>query len=177
MIGQTALIAALLTGQAAATPRPCVTQQEAGAIAAVAMPSLVDALAQRCSQHLPETAFLRSGATALVERWRGESASQREQAFAALTRMGAARQGAGQRGGAAPASVDGETIINAMIGGFAGGMSSRLNAASCTELSRFIEALSPLPASNVAQMVSALMGFGVAMTPQAPQGGPPICRP
>ena len=166
MVHAIAAAALMVAHATAAPPRPCVTPDEAGAIAAVAVPEAVEAFAQRCSQHLPETAFLRARGAELVQRWRTEGAAQRTAAFAAMRRMAPPNA----------ANVQPETAQTAMIGALSGGMAQRLNRASCTELSRFVDSISPLPASNLAQMVSAIMGFGVAMTPSAPQGAPPICR-
>ena len=186
MIGHltTALVLVLAQTAPAATQRPCITQQEAGAMAAVALPELVEAFAQRCSQHLPETAYLKTQGTELVQRWRSEAAPQREAAFAGMARMAPparpATPPAEDEAGTAPAPAANapspEVGMRAMIGGLAGGMSTRLNPTTCAELSRFVESLAPLPATNVAQMFSAAIGFGMAMMPANAQGGPPICR-
>lgn len=187
--------AALLLAQAApapapaAPPRPCVTPAEAGAMAVLVLPELIDAVGRSCTPHLAETAWLRAQGGELTQRWRTEGAGQRETALAAIAKMippgamgggpggrGASGAGAvppGQTSGAAPSP---EAAMGAMIGGMTGEMSRRLTPATCNEISRFVESLSPLPAANVAQMVSAVMGIGVAMTPPDQQGGPPICR-
>ncbi len=168
MTGHALIAAALLISQATTPPpRPCLSTQEAGAMAAVAVPELVEAFAQRCSQHLPETAFLRSGTSALVERWRAESGPHRDTAFAALGRM-------------APPGAQGtppDVALRAMIGGLAGGMAAKLDPATCNHLSGFVESLAPLPAANVAQLVGSVMGFGKAMSGEKEGEGPPICRP
>lgn len=175
MIGHATAALALLFAQAtsAPAPRPCITPDEAGAIAAVAFPEFVDAFSQRCSQHLPATAWLRTNGPGLVQRWRSEGAAQRETAFSAMRKMMPANAQAGRAAAAPPPP---EVAMQGLIGGLTGALSIRLNAASCTELGRFVEALAPLPAANVAQLISAVMGFGVSVTPTAPEGAPPICR-
>ena len=169
MIGHAAAALALILTQPAAAPaRPCITTAELGDVAVVALPEMVDSFAQRCSAQLPATAFLRTGASGFSQRLRTEGVPHREPAMAALKRMAPPQL---------QAQVSTDAGLKTMVGMLAGAMGPRLNAKSCTEMSRFIESLSPLPAANVAMMFSAAAGFGMAMRPAQQQGrsGPPIC--
>ena len=169
MIGHaTAALALILAQPAAAPARPCLTTAELGHLAVVTMPEIIDSFAQRCSAHLPQTAFLRSGASGFTQRLRTEGAGNREPAMAALKRMAPPQL---------QAQVTTDAGLKTMIGMLAGGMGPRLNPKTCTEMSRFVESLSPLPAANVAMMFSSAAAFGMAMRPpeQAGQSGPPIC--
>jgi hypothetical protein len=178
MIAQAAAAVALLFAQANPTPpRPCITTAELGNLAVVALPDVIDSFAGRCSAMLPETAFLRAGASGFSQRLRTEGASSREPALAAVKRIAPPQL---------QAQVGTEAGLKSMVGMLAGGMAPRLNAKTCAELSRFVESLSPLPAANVAMMFSSAAGFGMAMRPavrasegqgQAQrQSGPPICE-
>lgn len=175
MIAHAAAAVALLFAQAnAAPPRPCLTTAELGDLAVVVLPDVLDGFARSCSAHLPETAFLRSGASAFMERLRAGGEARRGPALAALGRV------------APPnlrAQVGTQAGLKMMAGMLSGQMSSRLNPKTCGELSRFTESVAPLPAENVAMMFSSLAGFFMAMRApqqgaaagQGPQGGPPIC--
>ena len=169
MIGPATAALALLHVQPAREPaRPCLTTAELGDLAVVALPEIIDSLAQRCSALLPETAFLRSGASGFTQRLRTEGAGNREPAMAALQRMAPPRL---------QAQLSTDAGLKSMAGMLAGEMGPRLNAKTCAEMSRFFESLSPLPAANVAMMFSSAAGFGMAMAPprQSGRGGPPIC--
>jgi hypothetical protein len=174
MIAHAAAAVALLLAQPSATPaRPCLTTAELGDLAVVTLPDVLDSFARSCSAHLPETAFLRSGASGFTERLRAGGATRRGPALAALGRV------------APPnlrAQISTEAGLKMMTGMVSGQMSSRLNPKTCGELSRFTESLAPLPPENVAMMFSSMAGFFMAMrAPQpgaaAAQGrqGPPIC--
>lgn len=200
MIGHAAAVVAVLLWQpAGGPPRPCVTPEQAGAGAAVLLPEMVEAVRRGCERHLPETAFLRAEGSELVGRWRAESAPHRRTAHAGLMRMippevmAAMAQGmAGQTGGSRPGTGspppregqppaagappgDPAAMMRGMMGGLDAAMAERLNPETCKEASRFIEALAPLPAGNVARLVSAAMGLGVALAPPKGDDGPPIC--
>jgi hypothetical protein len=169
MIAHAAAAVALLFAQAnATTPRPCVTTAELGDLAVVALPEVIDSFAQRCSAMLPETAFLRAGASGFTQRLRTEGAANRAPAMAALKRMAPPQM---------QAQIGTDAGMKMVVGMLAGSMGPRLNAKSCAEMSRFVESLSPLPAANVAMMFSAAAGVAMAMRPpqQAGQSGPPIC--
>lgn len=169
MIGHATAALALLLAQPAA--RPCVTPAELGDVAVVALPEVIDSLARSCGTHLPETAFLRSGAAGFSQRLRTEGAGRRDAAFAAIKRVAPPQL---------QAQIATEAGFKMMVSMLTGGMGARLNPKTCGELSRFTESLSPLPAANVAMMFSSAAAFGMAMRPaqqgqgQA-QGGPPIC--
>lgn len=196
MIGHAATALALILAQTASQPtpppRPCVTPEEAGAGAAVMLPELVDAVGRNCTRHLPETAFLRTRGTQLVQRWRGESAEHRRLAMAGLMRMIPPDAAAAMRGqaqgtastplaegtgaGQAGAIPSPAAMVPQMLQGLQAAMADKLNPETCKEASRMVESLSPLSAGNIAQLVSATMGLGVALSPPKGDSGPPICR-
>jgi hypothetical protein len=184
-----ALILSQVASQSTPPQRRCVTPEQAGAGAAVMLPEAVEMLRRGCERHLPEVAFLRTRGAELVQRWRSQSASHRGEAHAGLMRMvppeamaamsrgGQGSQRAAQPGpapaGAAPSPM---TMIPEMLRGIEAGMAQRLNPEVCKEASRFVEALAPLPAGNVAQLVGATMALGLAVAPPKGDDGPPICR-
>ncbi len=202
MVMHAATAFALVLAQTTSTPpRRCVTPEQAGAGAAVMLPEMVNLLARSCERHLPETAYLRTHGLELVERWRTESASFRQVATAGLSRMippeamAAMAQGMASTEEAhdtgdqrsihvrtAPPSASATPLpspmgmLPQMMEGLSQGMTDKLNSVTCKEASRFVESLAPLPAANIAQLVSAVMGIGLEMAPPKGDDGPPICR-
>jgi hypothetical protein len=165
---------ALLLSQPANTARPCITTAELGDLAVVALPDVVDSFAGTCSAHLPATAYLRSGASAFTTKLRTGGEARRSSRLAAIGRVAPP---------ALRAQIGTEAGFKMMAGVLSGQMAPRLNPKTCGELSRFIESLAPLPAENVATMLSSAAGFFMAMrapaagAPAGAQGrqGPPIC--
>lgn len=173
MIAHAAAAFALALGQAnAAPPRPCLTNVELGNIAVVALPEIVESLSRSCSAHLPETAFLRAGAAGFAERMRTGGDARRSAALAAIGRVAPPE---------ARAQIATETGLKMMVGMLSGQMASKVNPKTCAELSRLTESLSPLPADNVAMMLSSAAGLAVALRgprqgDAGKQDGPPICE-
>jgi hypothetical protein len=136
----------LILAQANAGQQACLPPAEAGRHAAAILPSMIDAAARQCASHLPEAAFLRSGAGALAQRLRAETTARAR--AAAVTAVLALT-------GQAPASgQDPDRMIDVLTAGFA----SALEPAQCRGASDLLEALAPLPTANFAKAFGAILG-------------------
>ena len=81
------LAAALIATQSAGPAKPCLTRQEAGDIALTATSIGIAALAERCRPHVGATAFLNTGASAMLARLQAAAEPRRASAIAAFARM------------------------------------------------------------------------------------------
>ena len=162
MIGHVLTAAALVFSQGA--QRQCITRDQAADLAVVLLPEVVNSMAQQCATHLPESAFLRSGVNAYLQQLRTEAAARRASAMSAFGAL---------TNGQLPQGVSPEAALSGMSSGMmAQSMSGRMNAQTCPEIDRFMQALSPLPASSWATMVSSGIGIALAMRPApAPAAG------
>jgi hypothetical protein len=156
MIGHFLTAAALIVAQAGqAGPRSCITKDQAADLALIALPDAVNTISQQCATYLPPTAFLRSGGAGYVERLRAAAEPRRASAMAAF---------GGLVGNRLPQGVSPEAAMSAMSSGMlAQGLSGRMNAATCAEVNRFVEAFSALPPASLATMLSAGIGIALAM--------------
>jgi hypothetical protein len=148
--------ALFLLAQANAGQQTCLPPAEAGRHAAAILPSMIDAAARQCASHLPEGAFLRSGAGAIAQRLRAETtAGDRAAAVAAILALT----------GQAPASgQDPDRMIDVLTAGFA----SALEPAQCGGASDLLEALAPLPAANFGKAFGAILGTMAAESEPSP---------
>ncbi|MGZ8283299.1 MAG: hypothetical protein ACXWUN_10170 [Allosphingosinicella sp.] len=178
------LVAALLVSQSAPQERPCITPEEAGAMAVTLLPSLVDSVSQRCRPHLGAGAFLGNGSLEWTARLRRDAGSRRELAL----------QGIGKIGGAtAPTGVGAEATFDFFAQMMANLLASDLDPAWCGDIDTIIRSLAPLPSDNLAALVGATARLAATAedssdeaeaaeaTAQAEQTegedeGPPICR-
>lgn len=170
-------ILALLLSQAVVSPAaPCMPRFDLDKLAVLALPELVDTLSQRCTPHIPETAWLRTHGSQFVQRWRSDGRRDRAATLAEWARWRTAIR-AQASGEPQPSQTiqQAEQDLVEMVGGFAAGMSKNLNPKACAELSRLVENLSQLPPQTVSQMVSSAVGFGVAMLPQSSEDDLPVC--
>ncbi|MEA3015655.1 MAG: hypothetical protein QOI38_377 [Sphingomonadales bacterium] len=161
MIKSIAAAALLIAGQAGAAQEECLPRARAGQLAVAMLPSLIDAAARQCGPGLPAGAYLGGGAGTLSQRLRNETAADRAAAvrtMAALT--GQVEPAPGQ---------DPDRMIDVLSAGLA----ASLDAPRCRAASDLLEALAPLPASNIAQAFAAALGLAAA---EAGEDAPPICR-
>jgi hypothetical protein len=137
--------ALFLLAQANAGQQACLPPALAGTHAAALLPSMIDSAARQCTSHLPEGAFLRSGAGALAQRLRAETAGDRAAAVAAILALTGQAPARGQ---------DPDRMIDVLTAGFA----SALEPAQCRGASELLEALAPLPAANFGKAFGAILG-------------------
>ena len=190
-----AIAAALLLSQASTpTGRPCVTPQEAGDMAVVMLPYLVDAAAAHCRPHVAGDAFLATGASAWSERLRRDGAPRRASALAGIGKIGGAH---------VPQGEGGEAAFQFFAQMMSLAMSSSIRPESCGQVDAIARSLEPLPTENIATLVGATLAFAMANAtrevddadaaadadadadgdpedadveaPEGNRGGPPIC--
>ena len=162
MIDKIAAAFLLLASQGASEPGQCLPRQAAGQMAAVLLPSAIEALGARCAAHLPASGFLATGGNAMAQRLRTETAAFRDRAMEGILEF------AGQPGVIAPGQNP--ELMLALV---TGSMIPELDAATCRSASELLEALSPLPADNIVRMSAALISVYAAH--HAEDGAPAIC--
>jgi hypothetical protein len=162
MIDKLAAAALLLASQGASEAGQCIPRGAAGQMAAALVPSLIDALSARCASQLPAGAFLGNGSRAMAERLRSETAAIRDQAVSGILELSGqpATPGEGQ---------DPDQLLATLAAGF----TAALDPVQCRSASELLEALSPLPAQNLAQMFGAMVT--VAAAAAGDEDAPAIC--
>lgn len=167
-----ALVLAQATTQPtpAAPPAPCVTIPQMSAMMTVFAPELVEALGSACEPYLVADAFLIARRNELVSRWRTEGAGQREAAYSGVTRLMLGAQDSDASGSSRNAEA-----MQVFERNVADRIVPMLTPNLCKRISRLVESLAPLPATNVGMFVGAILGIGEEVDPSG-SGGPPICR-
>jgi hypothetical protein len=139
---------ALLLAQAAPAEPPCITPEEAGAMAVTLLPEMVDSVARRCQPQLGAGAFLgQQGAAEWSARLRRDAGPMRPLALQGVAKFGGSDS--------LPAGMNPEvtfTFISQMVANL---LANDLPAESCADLDAIARSLSPLPASNLAMLVGA----------------------
>ena len=146
------LTAAALMVSQAATPAPpdCVSPQQAGDMAVALLPGLLDGVASRCRRHLPERAFLATGAARFSARLREDAAPRRDAAMQVISLIG---------GAGAPAGLDAEAIFGILSQTVAAAVAQQIQPESCADVDRLALSLSPLSAENISGIVSATLSI------------------
>jgi hypothetical protein len=155
---------ALLAAQTEAAPdaAPCIPRSQAGEMAVVLIPSLIDNAALRCAGQLPQGAFLGTGSAAMTARLRAETAPYRDRAVGQILELT----------GQAVAPAEG-TSNEQMIELVTASMAGALEPERCQSANDLVESLSPLPASNLGQMFGVLIGLAAEF---AGEDAPQVCR-
>lgn len=180
--------AALLLVQAAPevappTPAPCITHQEAADVAISLLPFVLDAVAQRCRQTLPPTAFLNTGAAAWSSRLRQDGTARQESAMRGIAKMG---------GAAPPPNAEvGQAAFVMVAQMMTGSLTTQLRTEQCPQIDTIARSLEPLPTENIANLIIAGLDLGMSARPDTDEAhpaqadadhdehessGPPICR-
>jgi len=138
--------ALLVLAQAGGGQQACIPPALAGAHAAALLPSMIDAAARHCAAHLPANAFLRSGAGALAQRLRAETAADRAAAVQTVIAI---------TGQSRPMRVqDPDRMVDLLAAAYTASM----EPAQCRGASDLLEALAPLPTANFARAFGAILG-------------------
>ena len=150
---QPLVAAALLFGQAGASPPDCITRQEATDMTVAFLPHLVDAVSRRCRSHLQSDAFLVSRSEEWIEQLRREAAPRRESALRGFAKFG---------GGDMPAPPEGagaEVTFEFMASMATGAIIQAIAPESCDDMDILTESLRPLPPENVGRIVAATLSL------------------
>jgi len=160
MIDEFAAALLLVFVQGAAAQEECLSRAQAGTMAVVLVPPLIDSVTEQCAAHLPPTAFLGNGSRALTARLRADTAAVREQALTAIFVVaGQAEPAPGQ---------DPDRVMRVLTDGMATG----LDAVKCRSANELFEALAPLPTANLGQAFGAVVAVLAA---EAREDAPAIC--
>lgn len=150
-LARAALISTCVASSAASAAAPCLQPREAEDLVVFMLPSLMEAMARKCSPLLPGNAALSRSGVALSMRYRPESNAAWPSAKLAFDKIS----------GGDTLSFLSEDVNRAVIEqASSAAIVAEFKAKDCTMIDRFVGALSPLPARNVAQLVSLFMEIG-----------------
>jgi hypothetical protein len=130
----------------------CLTDSEASALFTFVIPEAIDGVSKKCSASLPESAFLRAHSVETVTRFRTAAASSWPAARAAFLKVGGGGDDAKQIAELPDSAL--QPFVAATIAQI---VSKDLKPADCPKVDRFVAALAPIPAPNVAELITSLM--------------------
>ena len=145
------LSALALPFNAAAQTATCLNDEEADGLVTFALPTLIRGVAQQCIKSLPATAPLVQAGSVAAARYQ----------FDADKAWPIARTAFDKVAGLPIASFAGEGGVKALVQqGFANAISQEMNAEDCAIADALINILQPLPARNMAMLITTLIGAG-----------------
>jgi hypothetical protein len=150
---------ALLGGSAHAAEPPCLTPPEASALAAYALPSVVTGVTKRCASTLASDAYLNREGRTLANRYAGLRTANWPGARAALLKIGSGGKGPEAQMLQRLPQESQMQIADLMIEGL---ISQRVPLSDCGRIDTLVSLLAPLPASNLAEAMSVLLGLAGA---------------
>jgi len=150
-LARAALAALLVVASAASAAEPCLQPREAENLVVFVLPALTDAMARKCAPLLPASATLTRSGAALVARYRPDSIAAWPDAKVAFGKISG-----GETLGFLSDDVNRKVIEEATSAAIV----ADLKAKDCAMIDRFVGALSPLPARNVAQLVALFLEVG-----------------
>jgi hypothetical protein len=163
-------------GIAQAADAPCLTRAEFSALAAYALPSLIEGANARCAQSLGPGAYLSKRGGELVERYAAAEDANWPVAKAAFLKMSAKTDNqANNIMKLLPDETQQEMfgqIIQAMV-------VQEIPPEHCGTIDEFARLLSPLPAQNTAEILTlivSLAGSSKQGTGKSPMGKLRICQ-
>lgn len=138
------------TAQAA---KACLTPPEAEALVTYALPSAIRAVTTKCTPALPATTALIQSGPIIAARYQFDADNAWPVARIAFDKA----FGINLTGALGDAAAKG--LVDAALGA---GLAGRLKPDDCGKVDRIINILEPLPARNMAMLITALMEFGRA---------------
>lgn len=148
---QAALAGLCVTSTAASAAEPCLQQREAEDLVVFVLPALTEAMARKCTPMLPVSATLTQSGSALAARYRVDSNAAWPNAKIAFSKMS---------GGDALSFLSDEVNRKVIEEASSAAIVADFKSNDCATIDRFIGALAPLPARNVAQLVALFMEVG-----------------
>lgn len=162
-------IAMPTTAIAQAAVKPCMEPAEAQAMLTFMLPGAFDALSDQCQASLPADSVLSRSGKLLAARYRPEADAAWPVAKQAFGKMSDA---------AILKLLDDATLKKLVSAGIAGELSKQVKVRDCATVDRFVAALEPLPARNVAMLLGALIEVGARADAQGNKSSPfKICKP
>jgi hypothetical protein len=134
----------------------CMTRAEANALFVVALPDVIEGTRAKCASALPAGSFLSSQGPALVSRYRQAGTGNLGLARVAFLKMA----GEDKSEEAKILAAMPEVALRGLLGtAFSVVVANDIKVADCPNIDRFVAALSPLPPSNVAEVVTGLIAI------------------
>jgi hypothetical protein len=148
------IIAALaaVPGQAVGqSARSCLTQPEADALVAYALPSAIRAITTKCTPVLPATTALIQSGPIIAARYQIDADKAWPVARIAFDKVS----------GLDLTGTLGEPAAKGLVeAAFGTGVAEKVKAADCPKVDRLVDILEPLPARNMAMLIAMLMELG-----------------
>jgi hypothetical protein len=159
-IGRSAILAILIAGLptvavAQVSAKACLSGEEAEALVTYVLPAAVRAISAHCTKTLPATAPLVQSGVVTAARYQVDADRAWPMASAAFDKVA----------GLPVAKMMGEKALKPLIEKtISGGVVQNLQAKDCMTADRFINILQPLPARNMAMLITALLETGSPST-------------
>jgi hypothetical protein len=150
-LARAALAGLLVAGSAASAAEPCLQPREAEDLVMFVLPAFTEAAARKCTPLLPAGATLARSGSSLAARYRPDSNAAWPNARLAFGKMS---------GSETPAFLSDEVNRKIIEEATSAAIVADLKAKDCAMIDRFVGALSPLPARNVAQLVALFLELG-----------------
>lgn len=132
----------------AQSAQKCLTQDQADGLATFALPATIKLLARKCSATLPATTYLIQGGPVQAGLYQNEAELAWPVARAAFDRL------SGTSLSRLLSDPIAKSIIEANIGA---AITDRLKPADCGTVDRLMTILQPLPAKNMAMLITLVM--------------------
>ena len=146
----TLLLPGAAVGQSATT---CLTSPEAEALVTYALPSAIRAITTKCATVLPATTALIQSGPIIAARYQGDA----DRAWPV------ARIAFGKVSGLQLTSLLGEPGAKGLVdAAFGAGLAEKVKPDDCSKVDRMVNILEPLPARNMAMLITALIEFSRA---------------
>lgn len=150
-LAKAALAGLFAMGSAASAAQPCLQPLEAEDLVVFVLPALTEAMARKCGPMLPAGATLSRSGTALAARYRTDSNAAWPNARVAFGKIS---------GGETLSFLSDEVNRKIIEEASSAAIVADFKSKDCATVDRFMGALSPLPARNVAQLVALFMEIG-----------------
>lgn len=156
-------LAAPVAAQVADANADCISEEEVGALAIYAMPRLIAAARQSCSNHLSASGFLATGGDTMAQRYAAEGSLTWPQARIALLKLGGAK---GSEDLKVLTDLPDEAVRPLMDALIEQKVAEEVKPGSCTDIERLANALAPLEPAEVGTLVGVIVGMTVDDKPE-----------
>lgn len=156
---------------AKAEEAPCITPKQAASLAGYALPSVISGTTKRCETSLSAQSFLKTGGSALAQRYATRKAETWPAAKAAFLAMSKGKDEASKVFTQLPDSSLRE-MVDVVLEGM---IAQEIPVEDCSKIDNFVRLLAPLPPENTAELVVLMIGMATAKKVTKP-GKLAICR-
>lgn len=135
----------------AQSAKACLTTPEAEALITYGLPSAIRAMTTKCTASLPATAALVQSGPIIAGRYQIEADKAWPLARIAFDKLS----------GFDLTKVLGDPGARGLVdAAFGAGLAEKVKPSDCSKVDRVVNILEPLPARNMAMLITALMEFG-----------------